>query len=110
MTHSPLATRLPRRRFLQAAVAGVAACGLPAFSRAQVSGANEEIRVGVIGVRGRGGDHIQGFGAVPGVRVAALCDCDAAALDSAAQKLRGQGQAWRRMPTCGNCSTARTWM
>lgn len=91
MPHSPLASRLPRRRFLQAAVAGAAACGLPALSRAQVSGANEEIRVGVIGVRGRGGDHIKGFCAIPGVRVVALCDCDAAALDSAAQRLRGQG-------------------
>ncbi len=84
--------RLHRRRFLQTTALGAAAFSLPAAAWGQASGANEDIRVGVIGVRGRGAEHIRGFSALPGVRVTAMCDCDAAALDSAAARLRDQGQ------------------
>jgi predicted dehydrogenase len=84
--------RLDRRRFLQTTALGTAAFSLPAAGWGQVSGANEDIRVGVVGVRGRGADHIKGFNALPGVRVTALCDCDAGALDSAAARLRDQGR------------------
>jgi predicted dehydrogenase len=88
-----LSAKLPRRRFLKTAAAGAAAISLPAAAWGRVAGANDAIRVGVIGVRGRGGDHIKGFSAVPGVRVTAVCDCDASALENAAQRLRDQGQS-----------------
>ena len=52
--------KLHRRRFLQTTALGAAAFSLPAAAWGQASGANEDIRVGVIGVRGRGGDHIKG--------------------------------------------------
>src|SRR5258706_837512 len=42
----------------------------------RVFGANDRIRVGVCGVRGRGNDHIRGFAKVPNVEVAAICDPD----------------------------------
>jgi predicted dehydrogenase len=68
---------LTRREFLgrSAAVAGVVA--LPGLSSSRVLGANEEIRVGVVGlgVRG-GGTHIPRMAAQKGVRVAAICDPD----------------------------------
>ena len=81
---------LHRRRFLKAAAVGAAAVSLPAASWARVMGANDTIRVGVIGLRGRGGDHIQGFSALPGVKVTAVCDCDAQVLGSVAERLRKQ--------------------
>jgi predicted dehydrogenase len=39
-------------------------------------GPNEDIRMGVIGVRGRGASHIDGFQSLSGVQVVALCDID----------------------------------
>ncbi len=45
----------------------------------------------VVGFKGRGGDHISGFLKIPGVRVAALCDCDQKVLDGAVRKLKDQG-------------------
>jgi predicted dehydrogenase len=39
-------------------------------------GANDRIQLAVVGVRGRGRDHIKGFAAAPGVRVAGVCDID----------------------------------
>ena len=60
-----------RRSFIKAAagVAGVAACG-------RVLGANSDIRVAVIGLGGKGRQHVRVFQGLPGVRVAALCDVD----------------------------------
>ncbi len=65
-----------RRRFLQAATAATAAISLPAKLYSRSSGANEKLRVGVIGLRGRGQDHIGGMGE----HVVAVCDCDEAVL------------------------------
>ncbi len=72
-----------RRHFLGQSllVAAMAAAGpaAPAFSRVldgrRVS-PNERIRVGVIGVRGRGRAHIGGFKKSPDAEVVAICDCD----------------------------------
>src|SRR5262245_35728443 len=48
---------------------------------ARVRGANEDIRVAVVGFGGRGKDHIKGFREVEGVRLVALCDVDRDILD-----------------------------
>ena len=69
---------MDRRSFLQTSVALSAAIAAPAQSYARIWGANAAIRVGVVGLRSRGRDHIQGFGD----RVAAVCDCDQAILDA----------------------------
>ncbi|HSA96143.1 MAG TPA: Gfo/Idh/MocA family oxidoreductase, partial [Acidobacteriota bacterium] len=42
----------------------------------RVTGANDRVNLGFVGVRGRGRDLYGYFGALPGVRVAALCDID----------------------------------
>ena len=54
-----------RRTFLLGAGGGLVAAG-----------ANDRVNVGVIGARGRGRDLISIYGALPGSRVAAVCDID----------------------------------
>lgn len=66
-----------RRRFLASSLAGAVA--LPAWSAPL--GANGDIRVAVIGFRGRGSGHIKELLKVPGVRLVALCDADQAVID-----------------------------
>lgn len=67
---------LNRRHFL--ATAAVGATMLRPWSR--VMGANEDIRVVVIGVNGIGKTHINGFPEIPGVRLVGLCDVDSTVL------------------------------
>jgi predicted dehydrogenase len=64
-----------RRDFVRTAAlgAGLAAAARP--SAAQTS-PNDTINIGVVGFRSRGRSHYQEFAAMPGVRVAYLCDVD----------------------------------
>ncbi|UCE48823.1 MAG: hypothetical protein JSW47_01490, partial [Phycisphaerales bacterium] len=65
---------LTRRDFVSNSIlAGAAAAALP-FSR--VRGANSDIRVAAVGVRGRGGGLAREFHDLDGVRLVALCDVD----------------------------------
>ncbi|MBL9152994.1 MAG: Gfo/Idh/MocA family oxidoreductase [Verrucomicrobiales bacterium] len=52
-----------------------------AWPGSRVLGANEDVRVGVVGINGRGGSHIDAFSKMKGVRLAALCDVDPRVLD-----------------------------
>ncbi len=62
-----------RRDFLKAsAAAGIAT----AFSAKKVLGANDRVRVAIVGLRGRGWDHVQGYRSIPGVEIAYFCDVD----------------------------------
>ena len=61
-----------RRNFLKA----TAAVALTASSAKRVLGANDRIRIAVIGVRGRGWDHVRGYKTIPGVEIAYFCDVD----------------------------------
>ncbi len=64
-----------RRAFLK--TGAVAAAGLASASSAmKILGANDRIRVAVVGVRGRGWDHVKEFHPIPGVEIAYLCDVD----------------------------------
>src|SRR6266496_1801633 len=67
-----------RRSFLKSSAATAAALSLPAQSWARVPGANDDIRVAIVGFGGRGKDHISGMRglAEKGVRIVALCDVD----------------------------------
>ena len=72
--------RMTRRDFMKSTAAAGAALTLASpFSR--VRGANDDIRVAVMGIHGRGGSHIGAFHKMDGVRVAALCDVDRHVLD-----------------------------
>src|SRR5437867_4454561 len=80
---------ISRRRFLKTSLAGTAVCTLSPRSWSQVVGANDDIRVAVVGINGRGGSHIDEFGKIKGVRVTALCDVDLDVLDRRARNLEG---------------------
>lgn len=81
---------LPRRTFLKTALAGTAAF-LSARSWAQVAGANGDVRVAVVGLNGRGREHLRQLRAVPGVRIVAICDVDTAVLGRTAEALAKDG-------------------
>src|SRR5689334_17815115 len=66
-----------RRDFLKttlAAAATVTVAGTKSSGR--VIGANSVIRVGVAGLHGRGGSHVDAFSGMPGVQVTYLIDPD----------------------------------
>jgi len=71
--------RLTRRRFLKGTVAAGAATAL---SASRVLGANDTIRMGFVGLGGRGSGSTKWFGGIDGVRVAGLADPDEGRLGS----------------------------
>ena len=77
-----------RRSFLKTAGLLTTAAAFSAKSWAQVAGANGDIRHAVIGLNGRGKNHIEGFQKVSGVRLVALCDADTAVLDKTNEALK----------------------
>jgi len=78
---------LTRRDFVKRSAVAGAALAMP-FSK--VRGANDDIRVAVAGVRGRGWGLVGDFKSVQGVRVVALCDVDGNVLDQQVKKLKEQ--------------------
>jgi predicted dehydrogenase len=62
---------IDRRDFIKTGAAAAAA-----FQAKSVLGANDRVRVAIIGLRGRGGDHIKSIRGIPNVEIAALCDVD----------------------------------
>jgi predicted dehydrogenase len=80
---------ITRRRFLKATFTVAAVSSLSPRSWSQVAGANDTVRVAVVGINGRGGDHISEFRKSQGVRVAALCDVDTRVLERRGRELEG---------------------
>jgi len=58
-------------------------------------GANEAVRVGVVGLRGRGQLHMSMVSSIPGFRLAAVCDVDPAVLGHAVEAVGKKGPAVR---------------
>jgi predicted dehydrogenase len=80
---------MKRRQFLhRSAFAGTWSLLAP-LARAQ--GANDELRVAVIGFNGRGVGHIDGIVQAKGARLVALCDCDPAVLAREKDRLAKKG-------------------
>jgi predicted dehydrogenase len=92
--------KISRREFLQgtASLAAMSAVA-PSFTRVEAQppaprGANERINVAVIGVNGRGLDHIGGLAGKHNCVVTHICDCDSAVIERGmnnaekAQKIR----------------------
>jgi predicted dehydrogenase len=73
-------SEMNRRGFLKRGMAVTAGsfAALSSFDGvvSSVRGANNEIRLGVAGIHSRGGDHINNFMKIEGVKVVALCDPD----------------------------------
>jgi predicted dehydrogenase len=63
-----------RREF----IAGGAAVGVTFLSRSSAGSPNDTVRVAVVGVNGRGRDHLRGYGGLKkdNVEVVAMCDID----------------------------------
>lgn len=71
---------LSRRSFLKTSTLAIgAAAGLA--PQARVLGANDDLRLAVVGFRGQGGLHLRLLRELPGVRVVALCDADRGVLE-----------------------------
>src|SRR6185503_20038422 len=85
--------RRSRRTFLKGRAVASAAVAVPARLWSQVEGANNDIRIAVVGFNGRGKGHIESFSKIKGVRLVALCDVDRDVLRVAAERLRNGGQA-----------------
>ncbi len=72
-------TKVNRREFLRTGItngAGLVALSGISILPQRVWGANDRVRMAVVGVRGQGGEHLKGFGAVPNTEIAAICDID----------------------------------
>lgn len=82
-------TSFTRRSFLKTSVAAAAGVSLSPVSWAQVVGANGDVRVAVVGLNGRGRNHLTSLAACRGARVVALCDPDAAVLEKAKASVGG---------------------
>lgn len=71
--------RISRRHFIRNSLYAGAAMAAP---RSRVLGANNDIRIGIAGlgsfikIGGKGRGDLREFRKIPGVRIAAICDCD----------------------------------
>jgi hypothetical protein len=81
---------ITRRSFLTGTVA--ASGGLALAPHARALGANDDIRVAVVGFRGQGSLHLRLLRELPGVRVVAVCDVDQDVLDREMQRTTGKGE------------------
>ena len=75
-----------RRTFLR--TAGAAAMTAASYSR--VMGANDTVNVAVVGLGGRGQNHMDAYMDVAGAHITALCDVNQAALERAQAKVAKQ--------------------
>src|SRR5262249_60425275 len=83
-----------RRDFLKpaaTATAGARALSGPMFlpQSQRVFGANDRVRVAVVGLRGRGKDHLEAFSRLRNVEIAALCDVDESVLNERRRQVGG---------------------
>jgi len=91
-------TQFSRREFLSRtskaaggaiAASAFASCAATPLAGAQgkVIGANDQINMAVIGINGRGNNHIGSFGKMKGVKLVALCDVDESVLNKRAREV-----------------------
>jgi predicted dehydrogenase len=81
-----------RRRFLKSTLAAAATITLAGTkSTGRVLGANEVIRVGIAGLHGRGGEHVQEFSGMPGVQITYLIDPDTRTYSSRLNTVQRRG-------------------
>ena len=66
---------MDRRHFVMSSAAA-------ATLASSAMGANERVRVAVVGVRGQGRSHLGAYGRIPNVEIGAICDIDETILDS----------------------------
>ncbi len=90
-----------RRAFVRNTTAvSAAVLAAPMLLSRSAAGANDRVRVAVIGVNGRGQDHMRGFSKIDNCEVAALCDVDANVLAARAKGL--ETSSGRKIKTYGD--------
>lgn len=73
----------PRRTFVKTAAAAIATARFP------ILGANDRVNLGLVGLGGRGNDHMNFYGKLSTeARIAAVCDVNQAARERAVAKIR----------------------
>src|SRR5689334_10334435 len=91
-----------RREFLDraailaaaAAAAGTGAVAAEKPAATSTKGANDKLRVAVVGVNGRGMSHVSGFLGKNNCEITTVCDCDEAVIGKAMKAIEGkQGKA-----------------
>ena len=83
-----MSEKITRRDFTKAGTAATFSLTAAQYTRAQ--GANEKVRLGVLGVANRGGQLITAFRKHDDCEIVALCDVDKNTLGKAAQRLDGR--------------------
>src|SRR4051812_10632036 len=81
-----------RRSFLRNTALTATALSLPVRSWSQVRGANDDIRVAIVGFHGQGSGDMESFRKLKGVRVVALCDVDKNVLAGGEKKFKDDGE------------------
>lgn len=84
-------TILNRRRFLTTTALGATCVVAGTKASGRLLGSNDTIRVGVVGLRGRGRLHKAMVSSIPGFRLAALCDVDPAVLGRSMEQAEKNG-------------------
>lgn len=84
--------RVTRRTFNQ--IGAAATVGMTALQTTRVLGANERIRLGIIGVANRGGQLISAFSHHPDMEFVALCDVAQSTLDKVHKRLDGKPRTY----------------
>jgi len=83
-----------RREFMagtaQVGAAAVAAAGVIGTSKTAWAGSNDKVRVAVLGIHGRGKDHISGWNGMENVEIATLCDVDESLFEPTAKMVKGK--------------------
>ncbi len=85
-------SNVTRRDFIRTSLA-VGASLAVASPTSRALGANDDIRLGIIGVGGQGTGHMGYFSKIPGVRLVAISDADRSQLDRAAARFEKNGGA-----------------
>ena len=80
---------MTRRSFYVGAAAALAA--------SRVMGANDRIRIGIVGLGGRGSDHVRAYGTLPDAQITALCDVNQPARERAQARLAKDGSQRARV-------------
>ena len=88
-------SRSSRRQFLGQSIASAAFAGFAiggTKSSGRVIGANDTVRIGVAGLNGRGGSHVDEFGKMDGVEVTYLIDPDSKTFAKRTKQLDALGR------------------
>lgn len=78
--------KISRRDFIKNTTGAAIAFGIPTIIPSSAFGANDKVNVAVLGVNGRGTDHIKGFQKQDNAQVVTLCDPDKVILQTRADE------------------------